>query len=350
MQGVSLFKTKVFWKLWLSYLFLLSILIFLSGYVIYTQPQVVTKSFLFIASLCSFLILIVGLVIARKIILPLQEIMDVSNAMRKADYSKRVTLIPKDEIGRIGDTLNKLNEEINRNNIQVAKLEGMRRNFVANVSHEIKTPLTSIKGYAETLQDGAIDDEKNRMRFLQKIVTNSERLMSLVHDILSLSQIESTEDFFENQPVEWSTIIKQITYNYEEKFSKNQLSLVISGLEKMTVQGDHEAMYQCLDNLVTNAIRYTNPNGKITIHMDSDDEHGHLTVSDTGVGIDKKHINRLFERFYRVDKARSRELGGTGLGLAIVKHFVMALGGDVVVNSVVGEGTSFKISLKLTKT
>ena len=347
MQGLSLYKTKVFWKLWLSFFFLFFIIFLLSAYILYSVPEAATTSVIIAATVCSLLILFVGFSIARRIILPLQEIMDVSNAMRKGDYTRRVQFMPRDEIGRIGDTLNKLNEELSRNHLQVTKLEGMRKNFVANVSHEIKTPLTSIKGYAETLLDGAVEDEQIRNKFLKKILTNSERLMHLVQDILSLSQIESTDDFFEVNEIEWSPIIKQIIHNYEEKYLKDQISVEITGLDKLTVLGESEAMYQCLDNLITNALRYTDKNGQITVHLSADSKFGHLTVSDTGIGISSKHINRLFERFYRVDKARSRELGGTGLGLAIVKHFIQAMGGDVKVTSEVNVGTSFTLSLKL---
>ena len=179
MQRISLFKTKVFWKLWLSYFILLVVVFAVAAYILFEFPALAEHQIIIFAIVSALFVSALGIYMARKLMIPLQDIMNVSNAMRRGDYSKRVQVIPNDEIGRIGDTLNKINEEINHNNLQMSKLEGMRKNFVANVSHEIKTPLTSIKGYAETLQEGAIEDVENRGKFLGKIITNSDRLMSL---------------------------------------------------------------------------------------------------------------------------------------------------------------------------
>ena len=228
------------------------------------------------------------------------------------------------------------------------RLERVRRDFVANVSHELKTPLTSIKGYVETLLSGAMADPETNARFLQKIDRNVDRLVALVQDILSLARIESQEEGVRTVPVEWGPVIRSVLAHHEDDFVRKNLALDFQDPGRpVVVMGDKEAMVQVIENLVNNAIKYTPQGGRIGVRLAVEDSLGKVEVSDTGIGIPRKHLDRIFERFYRVDKARSRELGGTGLGLSIVRHLVAGMNGRVGVESQVGVGSRFSVSLNL---
>jgi len=269
------------------------------------------------------------------------EMAAVAEALRHGRYETRVESLPNDEVGRLGDTLNRLGNDLR-------KLERVRRDFVANVSHEIKTPLTSIKGYVETLLGGALDDPHYNVNFLNKIERNVTRLEYLVQDILSLAKIESEEGLITLEPTDWEPIIESVLTRHEDSISQKNIHLKILGSrQSLVVMGDREAMTQIFDNLISNAIKYTGKGGKIQVSLRRIHRQGILEVEDTGLGIPAKHLDRIFERFYRVDKARSREMGGTGLGLSIVKHLVSGMHGQVGVESEVGQGSKFSVSLSL---
>ena len=228
------------------------------------------------------------------------------------------------------------------------RLERVRQDFVANVSHELKTPLTTIKGFVETLLDGALEDEDNNRRFLQRIEVNVDRLASLVTDLLSLARIESQGSDVQLVPVDWAGVLQEVLHRHGDVARRKESELVTPEPDaSLVVLGDREAMTQVADNLIDNAIKYTPSPGTVTIALGRGQQVGVLSVRDTGVGIPENDISRVFERFYRVDKARSREVGGTGLGLSIVKNLVVALGGDVRVESVPGEGACFEVELPL---
>lgn len=228
---------------------------------------------------------------------------------------------------------------------RVRQLEQVRQDFVANISHEIKTPLTSIKGYVETLLGGALYEEDNNTRFLKKVLSNTNRLTYLVQDILSLARIESDSDNFQPELQAWEPLIRAVFRQYEGSFREKSLKATIESLSGLTVYADREGMIQILDNLVSNAIRYSQYGGEIKIKTWQAGDQGILEVSDTGIGIPEKDMDRIFERFYRVDKDRSRSLGGTGLGLSIVKHLTSGMSGQVSVQSTSGKGSSFFVSL-----
>lgn len=226
------------------------------------------------------------------------------------------------------------------------KLEQVRTDFVANVSHELKTPVTSIKGFTETLLDGAMNSEPLRVKFLNIIAKESERLQTLIEELLELSKIE--QSYFK---LNWATtdlkrIIEEVYDLLKEKASTKDifLDLVIEG--DTTLEGDAARLKQIAINLVNNAIMYTPSGGKVTIFLKGRDSRVELDVIDTGVGISENELPRIFERFYRIDRARSRNSGGTGLGLAIVKHLVEAHAAKITVNSEIGKGTTFSIELK----
>lgn len=229
----------------------------------------------------------------------------------------------------------------------IRHLERMRRDFVANVSHEIKTPLTSIKGYTETLLNGAINDPINNIRFLQKVFDNTQRLTSLVHDILSLANIESEDHVLVQDHMAWETIIKQVLSRYESILKKKDLRISLEASHKFNIIAEHESMIQIFDNLLTNAVRYSSSQNTIHIKLFIQNSWGVMSIRDHGIGIPQKYQDRIFERFYRVDKDRSRQLGGTGLGLAIVKHLISSLGGQITVSSKEGLGSTFSVFLPL---
>ena len=231
---------------------------------------------------------------------------------------------------------------------EIRRLERVRRDFVANVSHELKTPLTSIRGYVETLLDGAIDDDENNVRFLDKIESNVLRLNHLVTDLLSLARIEATAGFFTLRPVDLHALVEEAVKRHEPKAVARDLTLRIeAGEGHRHVLGDTEALTQIVDNLVDNAIKYTSDLGEVVVRIGRDGENALLEVTDDGVGIPVDDQARIFERFYRVDKARSREVGGTGLGLSIVKHLAGAMRGKIELESVAGEGSTFRVRLPL---
>lgn len=224
-------------------------------------------------------------------------------------------------------------------------LERVRRDFVANVSHELKTPLTSVKGYVETLQAGAKDDPAVLSKFLGKIENNVVRLVALVQDILSLGSIEGQDGKLHSERIDWLPIIKQVLTHHEHEVQRKNIALDISQLLPLQVIGNREAMTQIADNLLSNAIKYTPDGGAVRLTLRQNKDGASFEVRDTGYGIPEDQLPRIFERFYRVDKARSRELGGTGLGLSIVKHLVAAMNGKVTVESQVGKGSAFAVTL-----
>ena len=238
---------------------------------------------------------------------------------------------------------------------ELRRLEMVRKDFVANVSHELRTPLTSIKGYIEALLDGAKDDPKTSTQFLNIILKQSDRLNLILEDLLQLSKIESGQVQFKREPLHIQGVIERtlaVIKPLADKKRHRLVSFVENNLP--SVLGDEDRLIQILSNLLDNAVKYTPENGTITVaaHPVSDDAEQpaivtavELSVTDTGMGIPEMERPRVFERFYRVDKARSRELGGTGLGLAIVKHIVEGLGGRVWAEANAPTGSRFVVRL-----
>ena len=227
----------------------------------------------------------------------------------------------------------------------IRRLERMRSEFVANVSHELKTPIAAVKGFAETLLGGAVNDPDTAKSFLQIIYDESERLNRLIGDILELSKVESRRVPLQFSPVELSSFTeKTVELLATEAFRKGIL-LDVSVEPGLYVEADEDRLRQIVMNLLSNGINYTPEGGRVSVKVDGDDDHIRIRISDTGIGIPKKDLPRIFERFYRVDKARSRSSGGTGLGLSIVKHLVELHKGTIAVDSKVGAGSVFTIEL-----
>ena len=227
------------------------------------------------------------------------------------------------------------------------RLERMRSDFVANVSHELRTPLAAIAGAAETLADGALSDPEAGPRFVATIARHADRLTALVDDLLTLSRLESTPESIERVPVDFAHVVRQACDAVAARARDAGLSLDVDAEGPVRVLGDPEALRRLVDNLVVNAVTYTPAGGAVRVGLAADEGRAVLTVADTGIGIGPEHLARIFERFYRVDKARSRGKGGTGLGLSIVKHAVNLHGGEIAVESRPGAGSTFTVSIPL---
>jgi two-component system phosphate regulon sensor histidine kinase PhoR len=229
---------------------------------------------------------------------------------------------------------------------ELRRLENLRREFVANVSHELKTPLASIKAYTETLRLGAINDPEHNGKFVEQIEKQSDRLHQLIIDLLQLTRIESEQEVFDITNASIAEAVEScIAAHQQAAEAKGIVVEVDAGATATHVRADEEGLRTILDNLVDNAIKYTPQGGRVCIRWKRDEGGVLIQVQDTGIGIPEKHQARIFERFYRVDKARSRQLGGTGLGLSIVKHLAQAFDGTVGLQSKVGRGSTFSVRL-----
>jgi two-component system phosphate regulon sensor histidine kinase PhoR len=229
---------------------------------------------------------------------------------------------------------------------ELRRLERVRRDFVANVSHEFKTPLTAIQGFAETLLAGALDDPQNSVRFLGIIREHAARLGRLTDELLKLSQIEAGQLELEMRSLSVGELLAACLDTARLKAESKQLTLTAdSSPDLPPVRGDLARLGEVLQNLLDNAVQYTPPGGRITVRAAVADNQVAIAVTDSGIGIPRADQQRIFERFYRVDAARSREVGGTGLGLSIAKHLVEAHGGRISVESEVGRGSTFTVFL-----
>ncbi len=224
---------------------------------------------------------------------------------------------------------------------EMRKLEVMRRDFVANVSHELKTPLTSIKGFIETLLEGALDDKENSRDFLKIIQEHADRLDSLTSDLLDLSCLESKEIKLEAEKVDLKILADEALAGFKAQLKKKDIQGINEIPPGVFVNADINKMRQVFTNLIDNAIKFNKEKGLIKIYKEESGDKYKIVVEDSGIGIPAKDTPRIFERFYRVDRARSRELGGTGLGLSIVRHIVDLHGGTVGVESTEGLGSKF---------
>jgi two-component system phosphate regulon sensor histidine kinase PhoR len=225
----------------------------------------------------------------------------------------------------------------------------MRQDFVANVSHEIKTPLTAIKGFVETLQSGAKDHPEEAKRFISIIEKHANRLESIIEDLLQLSRIEKESEAKQIQLSKGvvRNVLRSSIQICQAKADVKKINIELSCDDALTATINAPLLEQAMINLIDNAIKCSGENSKIVVKADKMPDNLSISIQDNGIGISKKHFSRIFERFYRVDKARSREQGGTGLGLAIVKHIVKAHGGHVTVESERGRGSTFTIHLPL---
>ncbi|MBY0222372.1 two-component system histidine kinase PnpS [Mammaliicoccus sciuri] len=232
---------------------------------------------------------------------------------------------------------------------ELIHLEQIRKDFVANVSHELKTPVTSIKGFSEMLLDGELEDSALKKEFLEIIYKESNRLQLLIEDLLRLSSMERGSFEITSKPVNMIEVIKQSIQIVQTKLQKKDMEVVLNMPQQLIIPADHDRLVQVMVNLLNNAIAYSREETTITVSVQEVSDFVNIDVSDEGMGITSSELPRLFERFYRIDRARSRESGGTGLGLAIVKHIVEAHNGSVTVDSEIGIGTTFKVQLPVSE-
>jgi two-component system phosphate regulon sensor histidine kinase PhoR len=292
-------------------------------------------------------------VLARLISRRLAAIMAHAGELARGNFRARLARTGSSEFGQLARTLNDTAEnlqrtvaQLEREHAELEKVERMRKDFVINVSHELRTPLASIQGYTETLMDGALHDADHNMRFLAIIRHNAERLARLTEDLLTLSRVEQKRQEFEFESHLVDGLLKDAMDQVRPIAEKNQIRLEEdSPPEGTQAWCDSEAVSQILSNLLDNAIKYTPAGGRIAVGARPAGRTVEVYVRDSGIGIPAEDLPRLFERFYRVDKARSRELGGTGLGLSIVKHLVAALDGTTRVESAIGQGSTFFFTL-----
>ncbi len=226
---------------------------------------------------------------------------------------------------------------------QLERLERVRKDFVANVSHELRTPLAAIRGYTETLLDGAIDDRENNRKFLEIIMRQATRLTNIAADLLTLSELESNKGAAQPRPISVSAALESASHTVEAAAEVRGIILKRGRVDDLYVNGWELRFEQVFVNLLDNAVKFSRLNGEVWIEVQSVDGKARITIADSGIGIPSEDLPRIFERFYRVDKARSRDVGGTGLGLSIVKHVIEQMGGTVTVSSRLGEGSRFTI-------
>ncbi len=286
----------------------------------------------------------------------INKIYTVLDKLKKKDLSFLQTKIEKKSL----NPLKRIHEEIfsyaaiKQQEINDLKnLEMFRREFVANISHELKTPIFAAQGFVHTLLDGAVEDKKIRYKFLKKAAKSLDGLDRLVHELLTLSQLETGEIKMRYEHFNIIETIEDVHEQFEDEAEKKNIKLKVNIPENVTeihVYADVHRIYQVLTNLVSNAIKYTKKGGGVYISAWPNESDATVTVEDHGRGIPASDINRIFERFYRVEKSRSKDKGGTGLGLAIVKHILEAHNTKVEVTSKVGEGSSFSFKLPQGKT
>jgi len=286
--------------------------------------------------------------VSKRFSRPVLSMVDTAQAITRGDVGRRVAYSSHDEIGTLSASINDMAEKLATDISKLQKLERVRSEFLANVSHELRTPIFSIQGFIETLLDGAIDDPSVNRDFLEKAHRQADRLDTLLNDLIEISRIESGEMKMSFRYFSVNEFLRQIVDELRSAAEKKniRLSLTADADGNATVYGDKERLKQVMINLIDNAIKYTEQGGTISCTTRSFGGRHELAVEDTGCGIAPEHLSRIFERFYRVDRDRSREVGGTGLGLAIAKHIVEAHGSTIQVTSEVGKGSTFSFTLK----
>jgi len=312
------------------------------GLLIYLRETIVIiVIFSFLASIVTYFA--TNFLIERYIHERLKVVYRTIHNKSKEDASTENTT---DVIERARTVVSGWEEEKNNEIERLRKTDVYRKEFVANVTHELKTPLFNIQGYIHSLIDGAIHDPEVNTMFLDKASKNVDRLVTLVSDLDVITQLETGGAVFEPEVFDITTLVKEMFESLEFKAAQRSKKLILSNDKAYYVYADKDKIRQVIVNLVENSIKYGNENGRTFVNITDAVENIIIEVGDDGPGIPEEHLPRLFERFYRVDKSRSREAGGTGLGLAIVKHIIEGHGKTINVRSKVGEGTTFSFSLE----
>jgi two-component system, OmpR family, phosphate regulon sensor histidine kinase PhoR len=287
----------------------------------------------------------------RRMLIPLTALTKVTEALAAGTITNDIVVdrAAFQDVQNVSDAIVHLAGKANRDLEEMKKLERVRSEFIANVSHELRTPIFSVQGYLETLLDGAVDDPTVSKQFLQKAYNNALRLNTLLSDLIDISRIESGELRLSFRYVNIVDILRDVVHTLEFRAEQRGVQVRIDVVKsELLVYGDKERLQQVCTNLIDNAIKYNVPNGSVTVQASPSPYGVEIAVVDTGIGIPAESVGRIFERFYRVDKDRSRAVGGTGLGLAIVKHILEAHHTTIAVESAVGVGTKISFSLRST--
>jgi len=328
-----------------------------SGFVVYIldNKQTVQSlnsailSIIFEAVLIGFLIaVVISLFISKTLLSPIQGMTKAAEAMAGGDFSSKISVESSDEIGILSKSFNDMARQIETMLEELKNAEKLRREFVANVSHELRTPLTNIRSYAETISDDHAIPDDTEEEFLRIIISESDRMTKIVQDLLELSRFDSggSELTIEEFSIERSLRDVYAAIALDARKRDHVINLELEW-RLPNVRGDRARIEQVLMNIMSNALKYTPDGGTIGIFSGTSDGNVWVRVEDTGVGIPQEDLLRVFDRFYRVDKARSRESGGTGLGLSIAKEIVSRHGGEITIKSTPGVGTAVTVTLPL---
>lgn len=279
---------------------------------------------------------------------PLEIVETVTTSIAQGAVSARIVL-PADvdpSVAQTATAVNRLADRAAHDIDEMRRLERVRSEFIANVSHELRTPIFSVQGYLETLLDGAMDDPAVAIPFLEKAYHNAMRLNVLLNDLIDISRIESGELKFSFRYFDIVDLISELVHTSEIRAQQANVTVSFTYDHARSVYGDKERLSQVLTNLLDNAIKYNVDGGRVDVRTRASEGGVLVEISDTGIGIPDQHLSRIFERFYRVDKDRSRAVGGTGLGLAIVKHILEAHDAHVELTSQIGQGTRVSFTLR----
>jgi len=301
------------------------------------------------AVLIGFVIsVVISLIISKTLLSPIQGMTKAAEAMADGDFSRKIEVESEDEIGLLAKTFNDMAMQIETMLEELKNAEMLRREFVANVSHELRTPLTNIRSYAETISDDQAIPQETEEEFLRVIINESDRMTKIVQDLLELSRFDSGTSVLtvEEFPVENAVRDVYAAIALEARKRGHVLNLELEW-KLPNIKGDRAKIEQVLMNIIANALKYTPDGGTIDIYGGRAGGNVWIKIVDTGIGIPKEDLARVFDRFYRVDKARSRESGGTGLGLSIAKEIITKHGGDIVIESKPGIGTSVTLTLPI---
>lgn len=302
------------------------------------------SSYILIGSGFLFIILTVllGKQIVSRLTKPLQDMERVAQKMSKGDFSQKVMITTNDEVGFLGRAFNEMSTALDEE-------DQRRKEFLGNVSHELRTPLSYVQGYSEAILDGLIQSKEETQKYLQLIHREASRMQRLVRDLLDLAQLEGDSYPLKKTPLVLAQFIAESLEKFEPFLKEKGLELKVNLDPEMIVLGDEDRLEQVIHNIMDNAIRYSHQGGSITVELTQKDLTAQLIIADSGIGIPEDFQGRIGERFFRVDKARSRKQGGTGLGLAITQKIVALHQGEMKIKSKEGQGTEVIITLPLMK-
>ena len=304
---------------------------------------------IFLAGVITLIIILgASIFVSQRISRPMVAIAEDVEKIRLGDLERHIDATSDDEIGKVAKAVNELVDKLKADIVELKKLQRARSEFLGNVSHELRTPIFTLQGYLETLLNGAIDDPSVNRVFIEKASSHAARLNVLLNDLIDISRIESGEMKMSFRYFRINEFLELVVSDFHQPAAQRRISLRLELATSPEVEtfGDKERLREVMSNLIDNAIKYNKEGGEVVVSTLPQEDRVIVEVADTGAGIAEEHLPRIFERFYRVDKDRSREVGGTGLGLAIVKHIVDAHGGKVEVQSIVGKGTRFSFALR----